>query len=88
MTSPRKRLNGPIHGRLRKLVDKNGLSLTEFADKVGVHISVASHWVNGRARPDLSRLPKIARVLDVSVLDLVRGERAWSMYQQALEAAA
>lgn len=65
-----------------------GLNLTEFAERVDVHISVASHWENGRSRPDLSRLAKIADVLGVTQLQLVRGEKAWTVYQQALEAAA
>jgi transcriptional regulator with XRE-family HTH domain len=83
--TPRKRLTGPIHDRLRQLIDDAGLNLTEFADKVGVHISVASHWVNGRSRPGLERLPKIARVLGVTELQLVRNEPAWAPYERLLK---
>lgn len=81
-------MTGPIHGRLKRMRETRGLNLTEFANQVGVHISVACHWENGRSRPDLSRLPRIAQVLDVPLLQLVRGEKAWAVYQQALEAAA
>lgn len=86
--STRKRLDGPIHARIKRLRERLGLSLTEFAKRVGVHVSVACHWENGRTRPDLSRVPLIASVLKVSPLQLVRGEKAWAVYQQALEAAA
>lgn len=73
---------------MRNVDGSIGMSLTEFADKVGVHVSVACHWENGRSRPDLSRIPKIAEVLQVTPLQLVRGEKTWAVYQQALEAAA
>ena len=61
------------------------MSLTAFAKKVDVHISVASHWENARSRPDMSRLPRIASVLGVSELMLVRGEPAWRPYERALK---
>ncbi len=64
------------------------MSLTDFAAAVGVGVDVACHWEKGRNRPDLSRIPTIAAVLGVTPLQLVRGEKAWAVYQQALEAAA
>lgn len=88
MSTPRKRLTGPVHGRIRRLRERAGLTLTEFADQCDVHISVACHWENGRSRPDLSRIPKIAQVLGVSELELVRGEKAWAPYERALRTAA
>lgn len=84
----RKRLSGPIHGRIRALREGKGLSLTEFAEAVGVHISVASHWENQRSRPDLSRIQRIAKVLGVTELQLVSGEKAWKPYERLLRRAA
>lgn len=60
----------------------------ELAERVGVDKTAVCHWETGLSRPDLSRVPAIAEALDVPVLDLVRGEKAWAVYQQALEAAA
>lgn len=88
MTTTRKRLTGPIHERLRKLIDEAGLTETEFATKIGAKIWNVSHWVNGWGRPELSRLPKIAKVLKVTELELVRGEEAWAPYERLLRRAA
>lgn len=88
MTAPRKRLTGPIHGRLKELIAARGFSETEFAEKIDAKIWNVSHWVNGWGRPELWRLPKIARVLKVSELELVRGEKAWAPYERLLKKAA
>lgn len=88
MTTARKRLTGPIHGRLRKLIDEAGLNETEFADRIGAKIWNVSHWVNGWGRPELWRLPKIAKVLGTTELELVRGEKVWAPYERLLKRAA
>lgn len=88
MTTTRKRLSGPFHDRLRKLIDAKGLSETKFAEKIGAKVWNVSHWVNGWGRPELARLPRIASVLGVTELELVRGEKAWAPYERLLRKAA
>lgn len=72
----RRRLSGPIHGRIADLRVGEGMSQEELALKVGVTVTAVSHWENGIARPDVSRLPAVARALKVSVDALISGEKA------------
>lgn len=52
------------------------MSQESLADAVGVDKTAVSHWENGVARPDLSRLPAVAKALGVSVDVLITGEKA------------
>lgn len=72
----RRRLDGPIHGRILELREKKGLTQEELAEAIGVDKTAVSHWENGIARPDMSRLPAVAAALGVSVDALIRGEEA------------
>jgi transcriptional regulator with XRE-family HTH domain len=74
--APRRRFDGPIHNRIEELRKKLGLSQEALADVVGVDKTAVSHWENGIARPDMSRLPAVAAALGVSVDALIRGEEA------------
>lgn len=72
----RRRLDGPIHGRIAELRERKGLSQEALAKILDVHETAVSHWENGFARPDMGRLPAIALALGVSVDALIRGEEA------------
>lgn len=52
-----------------------GLTQTELADKIGVTDKAVSRWERGRGFPDISLLEPLAGVLDVSLLELMHGER-------------
>ena len=88
MSTERKRLTGPVHGRIRQLRKARGLKLIDFAAKVGCHVSLASHWEQGWSRPAPKSLAKIAKVLRVTELELVRGEDAYKPYERLLKRAA
>jgi transcriptional regulator with XRE-family HTH domain len=72
----RRRLDGPIHARIAKLREQRELTQGQLAEAVGVDKTAVSHWENGVSRPDITRLAKLASVLDVSVDDLIAGEKA------------
>jgi transcriptional regulator with XRE-family HTH domain len=72
----RRRLDGPIHGRIAELREARHLSQEELATAVGVDKTAVSHWENGVSRPDLSRLCAVASALGVSVDELISGEKA------------
>jgi transcriptional regulator with XRE-family HTH domain len=72
----RRRLKGPIHGRIAELRGRMEMSQEELADACGVDKTAVSHWENGVARPDLSRLLAVADALGVSVGELIDGEEA------------
>jgi transcriptional regulator with XRE-family HTH domain len=72
----RKRLDGPIHGRIADLREKKGWTQDQLATAVGVDKTAVSHWETGIARPDQSRLPAVAGALDTTVDALLKGETA------------
>lgn len=70
----RQRLTGPIHARIASLRKELKLSQEDLAKKVGVDNTAISHWENGMARPDISRLAAVATALGITVDDLIDGE--------------
>ena len=72
----RQRLKGPIHARLAELREAKELTQEEVAAAVGVDKTAVSHWENGIARPDISRLPALADTLGVSIDELLDGTKA------------
>ena len=65
--------------------DKN-LTQTEFAEKLGVTDKSVSNWENGRNMPDLSLFKPLCEILDISINDLISGERiSKDKYQEKLE---
>ena len=61
------------HGlpHLRLLRQRKGLSLGQLADMTGIRRDTLSHLENGREDPQPYHLRLLARVLDVTQLDLV-----------------
>lgn len=57
---------------LRK--EKN-MTQQELADKLNVTDRAVSHWENGRRMPDYSLLKDISNILDISINELLSGER-------------
>ncbi len=56
---------------LRK--DKN-MTQMELADQMGISFQAVSNWERGNSMPDISKLPELAEVLNVS-LDELLGEK-------------
>ena len=55
-----------------KRIEK-GLSQEEIAAKLNVTRQAVSKWENGKAMPDISLMPQIAQILDVSIEKLLTG---------------
>lgn len=51
------------------------LSQNQLADMLFVSYKTVSKWENGRGLPDTSVLPKLCEILDVSINELLSGER-------------
>ncbi len=49
-----------------------GLTQGQLASRMGVHLSTVSAWETGRAVPQPSRLPELARMLGIDPLKLAR----------------
>lgn len=68
---------------LRK--EKN-MSQKELAKKLGVTDRAISKWENGRGMPDLSLMKPLCKELDITINDLLSGEKIDKKdYQQKLE---
>jgi transcriptional regulator with XRE-family HTH domain len=70
----RKLLDGPIHDRIKQLRTERDIRQVDFAAMVGVHKSVVWHWENRFSKPTIAHLSVIAKVLGVTVAELIRGE--------------
>ena len=74
---------GKFIAQLRK--EKN-LTQNEFAQKLSITDRAISKWENGRGLPELGLLLPLCEVLEVSVNELLSGERLQTdVYQQKLE---
>lgn len=74
VTKKRRKLKGPIHGRIAKLREQKGWSQEQLADAVGVDKTSVSHWENKIARPDIRNLAAVADALGVTIEKLIDGE--------------
>jgi len=63
---------GKFIAELRK---KSNLTQQELADKLGITDRAVSHWENGRSMPDVSLFQKLCEILNISVNELIIGEK-------------
>lgn len=62
------------------------LTQSELAEKLGVTDKSISNWENGRNMPDLSLFKPLCEILDISINDLISGEKvSKDKYQEKLE---
>ena len=58
--------------RLKEILKERNLTLSAFADKVGISQSNLSNYVNGNISPTLETLEKIAKALNISITELFK----------------
>ena len=69
-------MNQYIKGEVIKaLREKNKLTQTEFAERIGVTDKAVSKWETGRGLPDITLIEPIANALGLSVGELFAGEQ-------------
>jgi len=59
---------------IRKLREKKKITQEELADMIHVSGKAVSKWETGQGFPDISLLEPLAKVLDISVIELLSGE--------------
>ena len=64
-----------IGKRITLLRKEKGLTQEELATHMGVSPQAVSKWENDQTCPDISALPKLARLLGVSVDELLEGKQ-------------
>lgn len=63
---------------ISSLRKEHGWTQKDLAERVGVTDKAVSRWETGRGSPDVSYLTALADVLEVSISELVLGERSGS----------
>lgn len=63
---------GQLITELRK---EKGLTQKQLADELNVTDKAVSKWERGQSFPDISMLEPIAQALDISIMELLAGER-------------
>ncbi len=66
-------MNETIGNRISRLRKSKGMSQEALAEKIGVSSQAVSKWENDQSCPDISLLPQLAKLLDVSVDELLTG---------------
>ena len=61
---------------IRELRNEKEMTQQELADKIGVSDRAISKWENGRGMPDIGFLIPLSNALDITVLELLNGEKS------------
>jgi len=64
--------SAPLHVVLRRRREQLNLSQTQIAEALNVNPSCVTLWEGGRRRMELSKLPRIAKVLQLDVTQLCK----------------
>ena len=67
-------MQNTLGARIAYLRKKKGMTQEELAEKMGISSQAVSKWENDVSCPDIQSLPKLARMLDTSVDELLTGE--------------
>ena len=59
-----------IGKRIKYFRVKKGMEQKDIAQKVGISTYAVCSWESGRTRPDLSSLPLLCDILDITLYDL------------------
>ena len=59
---------------IKQLREKQNMTQTELAEKLGVSSKTVSKWETAKGLPDISLLQPLAQVLGISVIELMNGE--------------
>ena len=60
---------------IKEIRFEKGMKQKDLAEKVFVSAAAVSKWENGHGFPDVSVLPDLCEVLDLSIEELMKGER-------------
>ena len=60
---------------IKELRTEKGFTQKELAEKLNVSTAAVSKWENGKGFPDISILEKLSSELEISITELIKGER-------------
>ena len=62
-----------LGNRIKEIRIKLNYDQKRFAKEIGAPVSALSNWENGRNKPNMDRLTKIAQLGNISVAELLQG---------------
>lgn len=71
--------------KLASLRKEKGMTQEAVAEKLGVSGQAVSKWENGNSYPDITMLPAIAELFDVTIDELLTGKKKAETYLVPLE---
>ncbi|MBE6883669.1 MAG: helix-turn-helix transcriptional regulator [Ruminococcaceae bacterium] len=60
--------------KIAELRRKRDMTQMELADKLGISFQAVSNWERGNSMPDISKLPELAELFEVTIDELLNGE--------------
>jgi len=63
-----------IGKKITNLRKENNMTQMELADKLGISFQAVSNWERGNTMPDISKLPELAEIFQISVDELLNGK--------------
>ncbi len=60
-----------IGGRISQLRKERNMTQMELADKLGISFQAVSNWERGNTMPDISKLPELAEIFQVTVDEIL-----------------
>ncbi len=70
---------------LRRLRNEKGMTQEELAEKLYVNSRSVSRWENARTMPDFDVLIELAKLYDISIEELLSGERTAEIMEKQTE---
>lgn len=70
---------------LKKLRKEKGITQEQFAEKLNVSARTVSRWETGSNMPDISLLVAISEFFDVSISEIINGERKSEIMEEVKE---
>ena len=61
---------------IKKTREEKGLSQEQLAERLNMTRQAVSNWERGKTEPDIETLQRLSEVLEVSVEELIYGEKA------------
>ena len=68
-------MNLKIGKRIKALRNRDDVTQEKLAEAIGVTSQAISKWENGNGVPDTNVLPKLCKIFNVSVNEILNGER-------------
>lgn len=63
-----------IGKKITNLRKENNMTQMELADTLGISFQAVSNWERGNTMPDISKLPELAEIFQISVDELLNGK--------------